>query len=55
MTGEQWNGPEPVAVALNRVVAGKALDRIADHAAILGSRFRHLITGDAAHLAAEIR
>ena len=38
-----------------RMVAGQALDRIADHAAILGRRVRYLITGDPAHLAAEVR
>ena len=32
-----------------------ALDRIADHSAIIGSRLRYLLTGDPAHLAAEIR
>ena len=41
--------------ALHSLVIGKALDRIADHASIIGSRLRYLITGDPAHLAAEIR
>ncbi len=48
-------GPGAVASALNSLVIGKALDRIADHAAIIGSRLRYLLTGDPGHLAAEIR
>jgi phosphate transport system protein len=35
--------------------AAQAADRIADHAAIVGARLRYLITGEAAHLAAEVR
>ena len=48
-------GPNAVAAALRTMVAGQALDRITDHAAILGARIRYLITGDPAHLAAEVR
>jgi len=48
-------GPDAAAVAMRSLVAGQALERIADHAAILGSRLRYLITGDPGHLAAEIR
>ena len=51
----QLDGPEATAVAMRTLVAGQALDRIADHAAILGSRLRYLVTGDQRHLAAEIR
>ncbi|MGZ4715426.1 MAG: hypothetical protein ACXWCB_01865 [Acidimicrobiales bacterium] len=40
---------------MRTLVAGQALERIADHAAILGSRLRYLVTGDQRHLAAEIR
>lgn len=53
--GTPTGGREVVAVALNSVVMGKGLDRIAGHAAVIGSRLRQLITGDAAHLAVEIR
>ena len=49
------DGPSAVPTALHSLVIGKALDRIADHASIIGSRLRYLITGDPAHLAAEIR
>jgi phosphate transport system protein len=49
-----YDGPDAVPVALRTMVAGQALDRIADHAAVLGARVRYLITGDPAHLAAEV-
>ncbi|CAN5154045.1 phosphate signaling complex protein PhoU [soil metagenome] len=48
-------GPTAGPAALHSLVIGKALDRIADHAAIIGSRLRYLLTGDSGHLAAEIR
>ncbi|CAM8646639.1 PhoU Phosphate uptake regulator [Acidimicrobiia bacterium] len=50
-----YDGEDAVAVALRTMVAGQALDRIADHAAVLGARIRYLITGDPDHLAAEVR
>ena len=49
------DGADAVPAALNSLVIGKALDRIADHACIIGSRLRYLLTGDPGHLAAEIR
>jgi len=49
------DGPDAVPCALRTMVAGQALDRIADHAAIIGARLRYLITGDPDHLATEIR
>lgn len=48
-------GHDAVLCAVRTLVAGRALDRIADHAAIIGARLRYLITGDPAHLTAEIR
>lgn len=48
-------GPDAVGVAMRLFVAGQAADRIADHAAIIGARLRYLITGEAGHLAAEVR
>ena len=50
-----YEGANAVVVTLRTMVAGQALDRIADHAAILGARIRYLITGDPDHLAAEVR
>jgi phosphate transport system protein len=49
------DGPDAVPCALRTLVVGRALDRIADHAAIIGARLRYLITGDPDHLATEIR
>lgn len=49
------DGLDAVPAAVHSLVIGKALDRIADHSAIIGSRLRYLLTGDPAHLAAEIR
>jgi len=49
------DGPDAVPAALHSLVIGKALDRIADHSAIIGCRLRYLLTGDPGHLAAEIR
>ncbi len=48
-------GPAAVPCALRTLVAGRALDRIADHAAVIGARLRYLLTGDPDHLASEIR
>jgi phosphate transport system protein len=47
--------PDAVALAMHLFVAGQAADRIADHAAIIGARLRYLLTGEAAHLVAEVR
>ncbi|HEX6419955.1 MAG TPA: PhoU domain-containing protein [Acidimicrobiales bacterium] len=48
-------GADGVGTAMALFVAGQAADRIADHAGIMGARLRYLITGEAAHLAAEVR
>jgi phosphate transport system protein len=52
---QRLDGPEAVRIAMGMFVAGRALERIADHSAIIGARLRYLITGEAAHLAAEVR
>jgi phosphate transport system protein len=49
------DGPDAAAIAMQALLAGQALDRITDHAAILGTRLRYLLTGDPNHLAAEVR
>jgi phosphate transport system protein len=46
---------DAVALALGLFVIGQAADRIADHAAIIGARLRYLLTGEPAHLVAEVR
>jgi phosphate transport system protein len=48
-------GPDSAATAMGIYIVGQAADRIADHAAIIGARLRYLITGEPAHLAAEVR
>jgi phosphate transport system protein len=48
-------GPDAVPNAIGIFFAGRALERIADHAAIIGARLRYLLTGEPAHLAAEVR
>ena len=52
---QRLEGPDAVRVAMDALVAGRALERIADHSAIIGARLRYLITGEPAHLAAEVR
>ena len=49
------DGPNAIAIAMHLFVAGQAADRIADHSAIIGARLRYLLTGEAAHLVAEVR
>jgi len=49
------DGPSAVEIALATDNAGRALERIADHARIIGARLRYMITGDPHHLAAEVR
>jgi phosphate transport system protein len=47
--------PDGVRIAVKTYTAGQAIDRIADHAAVIGARLRYLITGDPDHLVAEVR
>jgi phosphate transport system protein len=51
----RYDGPEAARLAMGIMAAAQAADRIADHAAIIGARLRYLITGEPAHLAAEVR
>jgi phosphate transport system protein len=51
----QVHGTDAVPLAVQASVVGRALDRIADHAAIIGARVRYLVTGEAQFLAAEVR
>jgi phosphate transport system protein len=52
---KRLDGPDAVRVAMSAFTAGRALERVADHSAIIGARLRYLITGEPAHLAAEVR
>lgn len=47
--------PEATRIAMGVFVAGRAIERIADHSAIIGARLRYLLTGEARYLAAEVR
>ena len=49
------HGPGAAQLAVAAVLIGRALERIADHTVIVGERLRYLLTGDRAHLAAEVR
>ena len=49
------DGQGAAKVAVVSVLVGRALERIADHTVIVGERLRYLLTGDPAHLAAEVR
>jgi phosphate transport system protein len=48
-------GSGAVSVAVAAVLVGRALERIADHAVIIGERLRYLLTADPAYLASEVR
>jgi phosphate uptake regulator len=52
---QRLRGANSAATAMGIYIVGQAADRIADHAAIIGARLRYLITGEPAHLAAEVR
>ena len=52
---QRLQGPGSAATAMGVYIIGQAADRIADHAAIIGARLRYLLTGEPAHLAAEVR
>ncbi len=48
-------GDGAVRIATSTLIGGRSLERIADHAAIVGARLRYLLTGDPEHLSAEVR
>ena len=49
------SGPDAARIALRSLLAGHSLQRMSDHATILGRRIQYLLTGDQAYLAAEVR
>ena len=51
----QLRGDDAVRIATASLIAGRSLERISDHAAIIGARLRYLLTGDPDHLSAEVR
>ncbi|MEO7556961.1 MAG: PhoU domain-containing protein [Acidimicrobiales bacterium] len=48
-------GPDAVRVAVVTFTAGRSIERVGDHAGVIGARLRYLLTGDPAHLNAEVR
>ena len=52
---QRLDGLDAVRIAMAAFAAGRSLERIADHSAIIGARLRYLITGEPARLAAEVR
>lgn len=48
-------GPHAVRIATATLIAGRSLERVADHSAIIGARLRYMLTGDPDHLTAEVR
>jgi phosphate transport system protein len=50
----QMQGPHAVRIAVTTVLAGRALERIADHSVMIGERLRYMLTGDIGSLTAEI-
>jgi phosphate transport system protein len=51
----QLSGPDAVRTAIVCFAVGRSIERISDHAAVIGARLRYLLTGDPDHLAAEVR
>jgi phosphate transport system protein len=48
------DGPSAVAAAVKTLLAGRALERIADHSVMVGERLRYMLTGDIGSLTREI-
>ena len=47
-------GPEAVPLAIQTLLAGRALERIADHSVMIGERLRYMLTGDVDSLSKEV-
>ena len=47
-------GPNAVPVAVQTLLAGRALERIADHSVMIGERLRYMLTGDPDSLSKEV-
>jgi phosphate transport system protein len=50
----QMKGHNAVRIAVTTVLAGRALERIADHSVMIGERLRYMLTGDIGSLSKEI-
>lgn len=51
----EQDGPDASGLVFHALLAGRHLERIADHAVAVGDRVVYMITGDPSYLAAEIR
>ncbi len=51
----RMSGSDAAPIVVRTLEAGRALERIADHGGIIASRLLFLVTGDAGHLAGEVR
>lgn len=51
----ELDGTAAVPTAVAAAGIGRSLERISDHTTVIGARIRYLVTGDPAHLAAEVR
>lgn len=50
----RMDGPNGVPQAVTTLLAGRALERIADHSVMMGERLRYMLTGDVQSLSKEI-
>jgi phosphate transport system protein len=50
----RMDGPFAVPQAVTTLLAGRALERIADHSVMMGERLRYMLTGDVRSLSKEI-
>ena len=48
------SGPDAVPLAISTLLAGRALERIADHSVMIGERLRYMLTGDVRSISKEI-
>lgn len=50
----ELQGPDAVPEAIQTLVAGRALERIADHSVMIGERLRYMLTGNVESLSREV-
>lgn len=57
LTGRLFSvsGDDVAHVAITAVLVGRSLERISDHAVVIGERLGYVLTGDARYLASEVR
>ena len=50
----RFQGPDAVEAAVKTLLAGRALERIADHSVMIGERLRYMLTGNVDSLSKEV-